>query len=514
MQSENSSPYNWNCLYTVEQIRQIERVAQNQIGTYQLMRSAALAALQFSNSILIDHAHASILMLAGPGDNGGDALELAHLFSQQGHKVSVVLCGVPEHFSSASQLCHLNARNSSVKFIPRDKLDTVATTHWDILVDGLFGVGLNRTIEGNELDWVHRFNHLSKERSIPILSLDIPSGIHADTGFILGEESIRATHTISFIANKVGLHMNHGRDCVGELHISDLQLPHSIYASCKASANLLQAQNVNQFLKRRSHASNKGTFGKVFILGGAKGMLGAPLLSAKTALMSGAGRIYLAQLGSNKSFFEVQPELMSLDVHHLKLDDGVCLIGPGLGNSSFACTLIEQALLESPSLVIDADALNCISEYTHLQSHLEQRKLRNQSSLLTPHPLEAARLLNCNVNEIQTNRISSCQELSQRYSCTTILKGSGSIIHTKQESTWINSTGNPSLASAGTGDVLAGLCAALLAQNLSPHQAAMMACYVHGRAADLLVEQGHGPIGLTASELIPQIRHLINQLSS
>ena len=534
MRSADLNPTQFNDLYTLEQIRHIEQAAQRQFGAYHLMHSAAQAALDLVNATLprAPTSPSKILILAGPGDNGGDALELAHLLAQDGHLVSVVVCGTPEKYSIAAHNCYLSAQQSSVQFISNTSPELLSNSNWDVLVDGLFGIGLCRPIDGINLQWVQLFNHLHKTKHTPVIALDIPSGLDVSTGFIIGDECIHASHTISFIANKIGLHMNHAKDYVGQLQISDLQLPMELLNGC--TSQLIQAQHINTLLPKRSHASNKGNYGKVFVIGGAQGMLGAPLLSAKTALMSGAGRVYVAQLGNAGAFFETQSELMSLDIHHLELHDGVSLIGPGLGNSELALKLIEQTLKEAPSLVIDADALNCIAQHPHLQTLLQQRQSRNQHSLLTPHPLEAARLLNCGIDEVQTQRIASCQKLAQHFSCTIILKGSGSVICSDFSSdissnsssdsyselssdiqqSWINSTGNPALATAGTGDVLAGLCAALLAQNCAPHEAAMMAAYIHGRAADQLVERGIGPIGLTASELIVEIRRLLNQFST
>jgi hydroxyethylthiazole kinase-like uncharacterized protein yjeF len=518
MSSDDLNPTKFNDLYTLEQIRQIELTAQRQFGAYHLMHCAAKAALDLVNSILPKPptTPSKILILAGPGDNGGDALELAHLLAQDGHLISVVVCGNPDKYSTAANNCFLSAQQSAVKFISKENPELLHDSSWDVLVDGLFGIGLCRPIDGINLQWVRLFNRLHKTKHTPVIALDIPSGLDVTTGFMLGDECIHASHTISFIANKIGLHINHAKDCVGELHTSDLQLPKELLKG--STCQLIQEQHINTLLPKRSHASHKGSFGKVFVIGGAQGMLGAPLLSAKTALMSGAGRVYVAQLGNAGAFFETQSELMSLDIHHLELHDGISLIGPGLGNSELALKLIEQTLAEAPSLVIDADALNCIAQHPHLQALLQQRHSRNLHSLLTPHPREAARLLNCSIDEVQSQRIASCQKLARHFSCTIILKGSGSVvcsdIYSEAQHSWINSTGNPALATAGTGDVLAGLCAALLAQNCSPHEAATMAAYVHGRAADQLVERGIGPIGLTASELIAEIRRLLNQFSS
>jgi hydroxyethylthiazole kinase-like uncharacterized protein yjeF len=522
MHSDDLSSTKFIDLYTLEQIRQIEQTAQKQFGADYLMHSAAQAALELVNSVLpkSPSTPSNILILAGSGDNGGDALELARLLAQDAHIVSVVVCGSSETYSTAAHHCYLRAQQSSINFISKENPELLDNSNWDVLIDGLFGIGLCRPITGLELKWVKLFNHLHKTKHTPVIALDIPSGLDVSTGFIIGDECIHATHTISFIANKIGLHMNHAKDYVGQLHISDLQLSKELLKG--STSQLIQAQHINTLLPKRSHASNKGCFGKVFVIGGALGMLGAPLLSAKTALMSGAGRVYVAQLGNAGAFFETQSELMSLNIHQLELHDGISLIGPGLGNSDLALTLIKQTLVEAPSLVIDADALNCIAQHPHLQALLQQRHSRNQHSLLTPHPLEAARLLNCSIDEVQSHRVASCQKLARHFSCTIILKGSGSVIcsdtnsdiYTETQHSWINSTGNPALATAGTGDVLAGLCAALLAQNCSPHEAAMMASYIHGLAADQLVNQGIGPIGLTASELIVEIRRLLNQFST
>jgi hydroxyethylthiazole kinase-like uncharacterized protein yjeF len=227
------------------------------------------------------------------------------------------------------------------------------------------------------------------------------------------------------------------------------------------------------------------------------------------ALMAGAGRVFAGFAGPVPAYDSLHPELMCRHADDLRADHGVVVIGPGLGMSRHAHDLLSRAVSSAPALVIDADALNLIAAEPALQSRLAQRRA---PSLLTPHPLEAARLLGTDVHAVQSDRLSAANALAQRYHATVILKGSGSIIADPGDIPVINATGNPALATAGSGDVLAGLCGALLAQGWPVRASALAATWLHGSAADQMVADGTGPIGATASELMPWIRNALNKL--
>jgi hydroxyethylthiazole kinase-like uncharacterized protein yjeF len=317
---------------------------------------------------------------------------------------------------------------------------------------------------------------------------------------------IRASHTITFIADKSGLHTGCGRDHAGEVLVDSLAIEAIHFMRSRLHLNGIEL--FADFLRQRPHYSHKGSYGDVTLLGGAHGMCGALILAARAALKCGAGRVYAAFLDEPPAYDNAQPELMCRRASQVALAIGTIVIGPGLGTTDAARLLLLQALAAQTNLVLDADALNLLASDPALRAGLLKR---DGQSILTPHPLEAARLLGCSTAEIQSDRVHAARTLAREYNASVILKGSGSIIATADGTAAINSTGNPALATGGTGDVLAGVCGALLAQGFSAWGAALAASWLHGKAADRLVADGIGPIGLTAGELIPCIRTLLNQ---
>ncbi|MFA5172459.1 MAG: NAD(P)H-hydrate dehydratase [Sulfuriferula sp.] len=273
----------------------------------------------------------------------------------------------------------------------------------------------------------------------------------------------------------------------------------------------LSQQFVTEPLKPRPPDCHKEMLGKVGIIGGASTMTGAALLAGRAALKCGAGKVYLALLAEHAPCADLQqPELMLLapakllELHHLS----ALVIGPGLGQSDAALCWLQYALASQLPLVLDADALNLIAAHADLAQQLQQR---TPASILTPHPGEASRLLGCSIDAIQQDRVSAALALAKRYHSIVVLKGAGSICALPDQSWFINPTGNPGLSSSGMGDVLSGMIGAFIAQQLSPQQATLLAVYLHGAAADDLVQRGIGPIGLTASEIIDAARQVLNR---
>lgn len=273
--------------------------------------------------------------------------------------------------------------------------------------------------------------------------------------------------------------------------------------------NRLIRKNILDKLPARAHDSHKGDFGSVGILGGAPGMTGAVLLAARAALHLGAGKVYAASLGSNVTIDFMQPEIMLLGPSQL-LDTALTVLaaGPGLGRSERAGQLLEIALQSLAALVLDADALNLLAESPSLKKRVQNR---TRPTLLTPHPGEAARLLGCDTGTIQRDRPAAALQLVEEYRAWVVLKGAGSICAAPGKEWRINATGNPGLSSAGMGDVLTGMVAALLAQGMAPFAALQLAVYLHGAAADALMQSGIGPVGLSASEVMLEARRLLNQ---
>ncbi|MDA1118691.1 MAG: NAD(P)H-hydrate dehydratase [Proteobacteria bacterium] len=433
------------------------------------MERAGAAAAELAARLCAETAK-DVLVLAGPGKNGGDAKILAGLLKEKFFRVT--LAGAAEAAS-----------------LPLD-------ARWGLVVDGLFGIGLARDIEGEYARLVDYVNSLA----CPVLALDIPSGIAADTGRVLGR-AVRATHTITFIALKPGLLTLDGPDHCGAVSVAGLGLDLKKLArpaAWKAGPHLFA-----EVLKPRSLSFHKGQAGSLGILGGAAGMTGAALLAGRAALKLGAGRVYIGML-EETSIDPGAPELM---LRHpddaLGQDLDAIVVGPGLGQSGRAEALVGAVLASDMPCVLDADALNIMADNKDLRAACAKRR---SDTLLTPHPGEAGRLLGLKVLEVQNDRLAAAQRIARELNAHVVLKGNGSVLVARDGHWFINTSGNPGMASAGMGDVLSGMLGAFLAQGLPGEAALVLGVHLHGCAADAA---GHGA-GLTASELIDPARRLWN----
>ncbi|MDQ7968814.1 MAG: NAD(P)H-hydrate dehydratase [Oxalicibacterium faecigallinarum] len=493
-------------LYTVGAIRRIEQSALRTLPPFTLMQRAGAASAALASELLQDLDAPKILIIAGPGNNGGDALEAAHLLSKTGD-VTVLLTTAPGNLPTDAQTAWRHAQDSHVHWLTQDNQDQLKQTSWDLVIDGLFGIGLMRAVTGNNAQLIRTINALHARY---VLALDVPSGLDADTGNIVGLTSgcaIQATHTLTFIGNKAGLHTGDGPDHAGIVHVADLSLDPALLHTTRMQCTRIA--DFDNMLRARRQNTHKGSYGNAVIIGGAAGMLGAAILSARTAAKLGTGRVFLAMLDPHFSLDLLQPEIMCRAIDNMPSDAKTLVVGPGLGTARAAHDVLAKALQTNAALVLDADALNLLAMEMSLQKKLQGTR---RPLILTPHPLEAARLLDCDTAAVQSDRVAAARTLASRLHAIVILKGAGSIIAKPDGEIMINPTGNPGLATAGAGDVLAGVCGALLAQDWPAWEAALAATWMHGRAADDLVEQGIGPIGLTASELIPAIRSTLNQL--
>lgn len=496
-------------LYSVDAIRQIEQTAQAQLAPYTLMQNAGAAAAQLALQLINRPDHCGrVLILAGPGNNGGDALETGLRLDLVGIEISIVFIGNADALPNDARHAWQRVQGSRLVFIDPADHDAIEQGDWDLVIDGLFGIGLQRAIDGIAYELISLVNTLP----CTILALDVPSGLDADHGCVVGGNdgiAIAATHTLTFIADKPGLHTADGRDYAGEVQVANLGIENDSFPS-SSSIQLSQIALFANALHARKQNSHKGNFGKVFIIGGAHGMIGAAILASRTALKCGAGRVYLASLDPDFSCDVEQPELMCRQPQDIEADDTTLVVGPGLGTSREAHDLVALAITSKAPLVLDADALNLLAAEPGLQHKLTNR---DAPTLLTPHPLEAARLLGISSAQVQVDRLRSATTIAKKFNAVVILKGSGTVIAKPDGNIAINPTGNPALATAGAGDVLSGLCGALLAQKWPLWEAATGAVWLHGKAADEMVDNGIGPIGITASELIPYIRQTLNQLA-
>jgi hydroxyethylthiazole kinase-like uncharacterized protein yjeF len=492
---------NDSALYFSETLRHVE----SRFAGHGLMLQAGAAAFAWAEELLKD-ASAAVLVLAGPGNNGGDALEMARLLRKRRFTVHVVFIGKAEHLP-------LDAARVYRQFVTEGGQTLDAIPHamnWGLIVDGLFGIGLARPLEGDCAQLVKAANILARSLNCPLLALDCPSGLNADTGFG-ADPTIHATHTLTFIGAKPGLYTADGPDHCGQIRVHDLGLTREEPSLANAAdGKRITRAGFAHCLLPRCRNSHKGNYGTIGIIGGAHSMIGAALLAGRSALKLGAGRVILGLLDAKAPCVDFeQPELMLRKpegVFEAGLDVLVC--GPGLGRSMYATELLERALDAPIPLILDADALNILAFEEAMQATLQ---LRAAPTLLTPHPAEAARLLDLQANDIQQDRIRMAQELAHRYRAWIALKGCGSVIANHEGQWHINTTGNPGLSSAGSGDVLTGLVAALIGQNWPPGEALLAACHLHGQAADDLVASGIGPVGLCAGELADAARNCFNR---
>jgi hydroxyethylthiazole kinase-like uncharacterized protein yjeF len=493
MHADRSQPV---CL--TGEIRALERSAAERAGAAPLMPLAGLAAAEYARELLGDNGR-KVLVLAGPGNNGGDAFELAAHLKSWFYRVEVVFTG-DEHQLSEDALAALRkwreCGGNTYAAPP-------AALRPDLVVDGLFGIGLARPLDGRYAELIAAVNRLPGRK----LALDIASGINADTGAIMGA-AVRATHTISFIALKPGLLTLDGPDYCGDIRVAELGLDlHALFAGGGAT---IGQESLRRALGPRPRNFHKGMAGSVGVLGGAGGMVGAALLAGRAALKLGAGKVFLGLLSEHPPAIDYsQPELMLRTPREL-LETGLITafaVGPGMGTVKSAEQLLREVLDASVPLVLDADALNLVASSKTLQARLPKRSAR---CVLTPHPAEAARLLGCTTEAVQADRIKAAGELAQRYRAVVVLKGNGSIVSSADAGWQINTSGNPGMASAGMGDVLTGMIASLLAQGADARAAAAAATWLHGAAADALAREHGGPLGISAGDLLAPARRLLN----
>lgn len=438
----------------------MEAPAASFLPPHALMQRAGLAVAKFAMAIA---PHARVIWIpSGPGNNGGDGYEAAAYLKSWG-KWPIV---TRRHGSSSPPIDAAaslrRAMDTGVAF------SDTAPTHYDLCIDALFGIGCTRPIDDLYSTWIQHMN----TRSAPVLAVDVPSGLDSDTGLVAALH-VKADYTLSLLTLKPGLFTSDGREACGEIWFNNLEIDPPPDA-CARLTHRPPPQN-------RAHNSHKGSFGDVCIVGGNPGMTGAALLAARAAIRSGAGRVFVCMLGSTTMQLDTgQPELMFRDLHEVDLARMTVVAGCGGGDGIHA--LLPTLLAQSARLVLDADALNAIANDSNLQKALAARP--TNTTVLTPHPLEAARLMNTTSAAVQANRVATAQAIADRFSCVVALKGSGTIIAAPGALPNINTTGNGRLATAGTGDVLAGIIGARFSAYADAFLSTCDSAYFHGEVAD------------------------------
>ena len=477
-------------LHTSTASRAVEQQAAATLPPHTLMARAGEAVGRLALA-LAPHAR-TVELWCGPGNNGGDGFVAASLLRAWGKDARLVVVGDPAHSPDDARHAWQRARDAGVPVLA----GLPARVQSELAVDALLGLGVSRALSGPLFTAVNRLN----ESSAPVLAVDLPSGLAGDSGVVQGV-SVRAAHTLALLTLKPGLFTAHGRDHAGRVWFDDLSVP-----AATSDIELAGPDAARRVSAPRLHAQHKGSFGDVVVVGGAGGMVGAAVLAARAALAAGAGRVYLGLLAAvEPAWFEpAWPELMSRAVPQLmvpaQLADATVVCGCGGGAA--IRDVLPAVLHHARRLVLDADGLNAVAAEPALQRALRARATRELATVLTPHPLEAARLLNAQSHDVQADRLGAARRLADTMQCTVLLKGSGTVVATPGQTTSINPTGDARLGTAGSGDVLAGwlggLWAAHAATTVSEHAVAQAAAWLHGAATD------HAPAAgpLLASQLI------------
>ena len=472
-------------LYTAAQTRELDRltIEEGKVLGYTLMCAAGKYAFQQMLAQWPDCR--SVVVLCGRGNNGGDGYVVAELARQAGLSVIVQsVCSPNKLVGNAYEACRDYGGDVWVSD------NYLRLNGACVVVDALVGTGLTGKVKGLYQDWIEQLNQASK----PVLSIDIPSGLCADTGRVLGC-AVHADVTATFIGRKQGMFTGQARNHCGNVCFADLGVRESVYTQVDSAATLLGPQAPLK-LDRRTAASYKTHHGHVFVVGGDTGTFGAVVMAAQGAARAGAGLISVYTQPEQGLYVTLaQPELMLVRDNWQQAD--VLVVGPGLGQSEFGQSAWQHCLALNKPMVVDADGLNLLAVSPG----------KRDNWILTPHSGEAARLLGLSVAEVEADRFAAVRRLQQGYGGVVILKGAGSLICGPDQHVYVLGVGNAGMASGGMGDVLAGVCGAKLGQGLDVLEAAKLGAWVHSKAADLAAEDGQR--GMLATDLLPFIRRLV-----
>lgn len=493
-------------LYTAAQVREMDRCAIQDHGIpgYELMQRAGRAAFVYLERMLAEAGDQEgkpgrrVLVVCGGGNNAGDGYVIAALAKTRGCAVDVVALMPPDQLRGdalhAAQAWHkLGGRTHT--------LEQAGFSGFDAIVDAILGTGLQRPVEGAFGEAIERIN----ESGCPVLAVDVPSGLNADTGQPMGI-AVKAYATVTFIGMKQGLFTGRAADYTGRVYYETLAVPDTVLNAQSPAAELIGENEVSRTLPARRRSAHKGDFGHVLVIGGDLGMAGAAYMAGSGALRAGAGLVSVATRQAHvASFVSGRPELMCHGVEKPEELESlleratVIAIGPGLGRTAWGQGLLASALKRRQPLVMDADALNLLAE----------NPVARGNWILTPHPGEAARLLATHTSDVQNDRFAAARMLAGRYGGAVVLKGAGTLVASaEQQAVGVCTLGNPGMASGGMGDVLTGVIAGILAQAGELTAAARVGVWVHARAADRAAEQGER--GMAATDLLPFVRRSAN----
>ncbi|PCK09423.1 MAG: bifunctional ADP-dependent NAD(P)H-hydrate dehydratase/NAD(P)H-hydrate epimerase [Alteromonadaceae bacterium] len=492
-------------LYTCEQSKALDQTAiqAGEIPGIVLMERAGRAA--FDQLLSLWPESRRLIVYCGGGNNGGDGYIVAALALQHGMDIQVKYLCAPEELKGDAMLAFEIACKSAVPISAWKASSADEFTTETVLVDALLGTGFSGNVRTDYAAAIGEMN----ANPCPVFAIDLPSGLSGDTG-ACGDAVVQAAATISFIGLKRGLLTGRGPAFSGQVFFDGLSVPASVLNGVSSVSRI--GLGLYQLPKLDADA-HKGHRGHVLLVGGDNGFGGAIIMAAHAAARTGAGLISVATRPNNVSALLTRmPEVMvnevagAQDLRALLEKASAVVVGPGLGRSAWSEQLLQPVLQSGLPLVLDADALNLVA--SHVPSSVNYPK--EHTWVLTPHPGEAARLLNCSITDIQADRFSAVQSIAQKYHAVVILKGAGTLIATRDQLV-VADVGSVGMAVAGMGDILSGIVGALLAQGLSPWQAACIGVCLHGEAG-MLVTQKHGLRGVMATDLLPYVRQLVNAM--
>ncbi|MHB1457553.1 MAG: NAD(P)H-hydrate dehydratase [Armatimonadota bacterium] len=515
-------PYHLRKLSSAEQMREFDRLATERYGvpSIVLMENAGRLVHDAVHTILTSVAKKRIVVIAGKGNNGGDGFVAARHLRDAGADVCVYILSDADTIKGDAKV-NLDILNKTGFFIStitavRDIEEDL--NKCDALVDAVYGTGLNGDITGLPADVINAVNQCRK----PVISVDIPSGVDAETGQIHGV-SVQADVTATFALPKLGLFLYPGAGHTGFVIAGDIGIPHELFSNIKVE--ITTPEFVANCLPLRSVAAHKGIFGTTAVIAGSKGMTGAGALASEAVLRTGAGLSILCVPASLQNAMAIKltevmtrglPETPDGMLSTSAVSDAlrICekasavVLGCGLGVSEDTFKFIDEFIKSTKiPIVIDADGLNCISQYG------EKSKKFRDNIVITPHPTEMARLLGTTTAEIQSDRLGAAKKASQQFGCVVVLKGAGTVIASFDEHAFINTTGNPGMATGGTGDVLAGVIGGLMSQGLSAFDAAVSGVFIHGMAGDIAADE-IGESGMIAGDLLVAVPKALCELYS
>jgi hydroxyethylthiazole kinase-like uncharacterized protein yjeF len=487
-------------LPTREELRRIEAAASAELPAGVLMQRAGEASAAIAwRECLAGRIRPTAAVLAGPGGNGGDAFIAALALMRRGVHVSVYASADSKSFDAREARARCAAR---AEIYPLNAFQTASTP--DSIIDGILGIGVDRYVTAEVAAVIEHANML-RSRGAWTLALDVPTGLNAFSGITRSARAtICADHTVTFICMKPGLFTGNGPDFCGQISLESLEIDVPVGGDA-----LIEALDFMDALPARRPSQHKGSSGDLVVIGGAAGMVGAALLAGRAAAATGIGRLYVCLEGDRFSVDPLYPEIMIRTWETAPPAQSATVIGCGLSQSARAANILASALESASPVLVDADALNLIAANDGLA---QQLRGRSAPTVLTPHLLEAARLLRSPSETIQSDRLAAARQIAAVFNAYVVLKGAGSIVATPDGRCRVNPTGGAALATGGTGDMLAGCIGALLAVGTAPFEAACAGVYAHGAAAQQFSSTVRGDAGLHSQEFLPLLRTAMNRL--